>query len=166
MDQSNRLLQMADGRDCFLTPGKYSTLQVAVIEKFGPCFAPGAVVLYIRDKFGKEMIYEKDELEKLGIVTVRLDKLPDIILYHAGKDRLYFIEAGGAHRAITCKRKKVFEQICKNCNVARMHVTAFPDFRMYGKYASHIAWETEVWIAEMPEHMIHYNGDRYVAIHG
>ena len=25
---------------------------------------------------------------------------------------------------------------------------------------------TEVWIAEMPEHMIHYNGDRYVAVHG
>ncbi|MFS2517149.1 MULTISPECIES: BsuBI/PstI family type II restriction endonuclease [Parabacteroides] len=25
-----------------------------------------------------------------------------------------------------------------------------------------IAWETEVWIAENPGHMIHFNGDRFI----
>ena len=30
------------------------------------------------------------------------------------------------------------------------------------KRQEELAWETEVWIAEMPEHMIHLNGDRFM----
>jgi hypothetical protein len=29
-------------------------------------------------------------------------------------------------------------------------------------FGSHIAWESEVWIAEDPDHMIHFNGERFL----
>ena len=30
------------------------------------------------------------------------------------------------------------------------------------KYLDDISWETEVWIAETPSHMIHFNGERFL----
>jgi hypothetical protein len=30
------------------------------------------------------------------------------------------------------------------------------------KFARTIAWETEVWIADTPDHLIHYNGTRFL----
>ena len=47
----------------------------------------------------------------------------------------------------------------------KVYITAFPDFKTYKKFASTLAWETEVWIAEMPEHMIHLNGDKFIGPH-
>jgi adenine-specific DNA-methyltransferase len=41
-------------------------------------------------------------------------------------------------------------------------VTAFPDRVTFRKFAKDIAWETEVWIADNPDHMIHFNGDKFL----
>ena len=49
-----------------------------------------------------------------------------------------------------------------NVTAGKIFVTAFLDFKTYKKFAEELAWETEVWIAEMPEHMIHLNGDRFM----
>lgn len=35
----------------------------------------------------------------------------------------------------------------------------------FRKNAADIAWETEVWIADNPDHMIHFNGDRFLGPH-
>ena len=43
-------------------------------------------------------------------------------------------------------------------------VTAFLDKSTFKKFIADLAWETEVWIAEQPEHMIHLNGDRFLEI--
>lgn len=166
MDQSNQPLQLADGREYLLISEIYSPLQGAIIEKFGPYFAPGAVVLYNRDILSKVVIYERGELEKLGIAPVTLDELPDIILYHAVKDRLYFIEAGIIHQAITLKRRRELERISKNCKAARIFVSAFPNFNMYRKHAANIAWNSCVWLATNPEHTIYYDGQESFAVHG
>lgn len=157
---------MADGRECLLIPGKYSALQVAIIEKFGPRFVPGATVLHISDTPEITAIHEKDALEQLGIMAATPDELPDIVLHYALKDRLYFIEAGIVHQAITYRRKRELEQISKNCNAARVFVSAFPDFSMYGKYAIQIAWESHIWIATNPDHTIYYDGQESFAVHG
>ena len=41
-------------------------------------------------------------------------------------------------------------------------VTAFETRRAMQAFASQIAWESEVWIAEDPDHMIHFNGERFL----
>ena len=41
-------------------------------------------------------------------------------------------------------------------------ITAFPDRVTYREFAHDIAWETKVWIADAPEYMIHFNGDKFL----
>jgi hypothetical protein len=92
--------------------------------------------------------------------------LPDIILYEEAKNRLYLIEAVTSHGPVSPKRLIELEKLLKNCLAKRTYITAFHNLAEFKRHTPHIAWETEVWIAEMPEHMIHFNGDRYVAVHG
>ena len=53
---------------------------------------------------------------------------------------------------------KIYEKI----QAGKVYVTAFPDRTEFKKHVADIAWETEVWIAENPDHMIHFNGDRFI----
>jgi adenine-specific DNA-methyltransferase len=159
-------LKLADGTQIYLTPGKHNELQVAVIEKFGPRFAPDAVVLYLGDAANKFVIYERERLEQLGVPISIHDKLPDIILHHEAKNWLYLIEAVTSHEPVSHKRLFELEKLLKECNAKRVYISAFLEFAEFKRHTPQIAWETEAWIAEMPEHMIHYNGDRYIAVHG
>lgn len=54
------------------------------------------------------------------------------------------------------------EKLLEHCTAVRVYVTAFMDFNTFKKFVNEIAWETEVWIAEMPSHMIHFNGDKFL----
>lgn len=159
-------LKLADGNQFYLTPGKHNELQIAVIETFGPRFAPDATILYLGDAANKFVIYEKEKLEELGVPITMHDKLPDIILYEKTKNLLYLIEAVTSHGPVSHKRLFELEKLLKNCIPKRVYISAFLDFAEYGRHKSKIAWETEIWLAEIPEHMIHYNRDRYIGQHG
>lgn len=134
------------------------TLQVAIVEKFGPRYAPGAIVLYLGDAAIKFAIFERERLERLGVPITRHDKLPDIILYQEEKNWLFLIEAVTSHGPVSHKRKHELEKLLRGSPAVRVYVTAFPDFAEFRRHDRTIAWETHVWIAEIPEHMIHYNG--------
>ena len=159
-------LTLADGKQIYLAPGKHNELQIAVIEAFGPRFVPGSIVLYLGDAANKFVIYEKERLEGLGVPITMHDKLPDIILYDGVKNLLHLIEAVTSHGPVSHKRLFELEKLLKNCIPKRVYISAFLDFAEFGRHKSKIAWETEVWIAEIPEHMIHYNGERYIGQHG
>ena len=49
-----------------------------------------------------------------------------------------------------------------NVTAGKIFVTAFLDFTTFKKFSGQLAWETEVWIADMPNHMIHLNGDKFL----
>jgi len=159
-------VKLADGTQVYLTPGKHNELQIAVVELSGPRFAAASTVLYLGDSANKFVIFEQGHLAKLGVPITTHDKLPDIILYEEAKNRLYLIEAVTSHGPVSHKRLFEMEKLLKDCTAKRIYISAFPNFTEYKRHTTHIAWETEVWIAEMPEHMIHFNGDRYVAVHG
>lgn len=93
------------------------------------------------------------------------DKLPDIILYDEAKNWLYLIEAVTSHGPVSHKRKFELEQLLQQCSAQRVYVTAFLTFAEYKRHSNNIAWETEIWLAEIPEHMIHYNGERFLGPH-
>ncbi len=149
-----------------LQPGKHRELQIAIVEFFGLHFTPDSTVLYLGDVGNKSVIYEKEMLEELGVPVTAHGKLPDIILYDEAKNLLFLIEAVTSHGPIRPGRLFELERLLKNCIPKRIYISAFFDFAEYGRHKSKIAWETEVWIAEIPEHMIHYNGDRYMGQHG
>lgn len=96
------------------------------------------------------------------VPLTRHDKLPDIILYSETRDWLFLIEAVTSHGPVDPKRHREIEKVLKTCSTERVYVTAFLDLATFRKYAGEIAWETEVWVAEHPEHMIHFNGPKFL----
>ena len=60
--------------------------------------------------------------------------------------------------------KRILElaEMTKNATAGKTFVPAFLDFKTYKRFSETLAWETEVWIAEMPEHMIQLNGDKFL----
>ena len=155
-------LHLPDGAEVRLSPGKHNELQVAVIEKFGPHFAPGAEVLYVGDTAKKHVVCATEALSRLFIEICEHDKLPDVILYDREKNWLFLIEAVTSHGPVNPKRHTEIEAMLSNCIAERIYVTAFLDRGAFRKYAADIAWETEVWIAQSPGHMIHFNGPRFL----
>jgi hypothetical protein len=155
-------LCLADGSTVDLSPGEHNVLQVAIIEQFGPRFAPAAVVLYIGDTAKKHVIFESDQLASLGVPITEHDKLPDIVLYDPQKQWLFMIEAVTSHGPVSPKRHREIESLLGRSPAERIYVTAFLTISDFRKYAADIAWETEVWIAATPDHMIHFNGPRFL----
>jgi hypothetical protein len=145
-----------------LSPGKHNRLEVAVITEFRAHFAPDAEILYLGDTANKTLVLEAASLEKLGVLVTKHDKLPDIVLYSRPKRRLYLIEAVTSHGPVSPKRFAELEAVMSRCEEKRVYVSAFLDFKEFRRQIRNIAWETEVWVAEVPDHMIHFNGEDFL----
>nr|WP_242349615.1 BsuBI/PstI family type II restriction endonuclease [Mucispirillum schaedleri] len=137
-------------------------LQKAIIEEFAPRFTPKSECIYVGDTIKKDLIKKTEKLNLLRFSISLHDKLPDIILYSEEKNRIYFIESVTSVGPIEPKRIKEIESMTKNITAGKIYITAFLDFKTFKNFADIIAWETEIWIANMPEHMIHFNGDRFL----
>ncbi len=155
-------LTLPDKSIVYLSPGEHNVLQVAVVEELGPRFAPGAVVLYVGDTALKHVVYAEAELKQIGLPITEHDKLPDVVLYRHDKKWLYLIEAVTSHGPVSPKRHRELEKMLARCTADRVYITAFADIKGFRKYAADIAWETEVWIADNPDHMIHFNGPKFL----
>jgi len=164
-------ITLPSGEVIRLSAGKHNQLHADIVHEFCPRFAENSVVLYIGDtassrgEGGKLMILETGYLEKLGVPPMSHDKLPDVVVFDEKNEWLFLIEAVTSHGPVSLKRWIELEQALKDCKVGRVYVTAFPDRAEFRKNAADIAWETEVWIAEEPDHMIHFNGDRFLGPH-
>ena len=153
---------LPDGRNLRLSPGRHNEVQKAVIEQFAPRFTPGARLLYLGDTARKSLLVDEAGLAELGIPFTDHDKLPDVVLHDTGRDRLFLVEAVTSHGPVTPKRIVELEEMVSACPAAAVYVSAFPDFGEFRKHMKSIAWETEVWLSDAPDHMIHYNGDRFL----
>ncbi|MBA3986478.1 MAG: restriction endonuclease [Bacteroidota bacterium] len=155
-------VKLANGKELLFSPGKHNEVQIAIIEEFAPRFAPGSQLLYIGDTAKKDLYTDDKTLKKLGIPIDQHSKLPDVVLFDSKRNWLFLIEAVTSHGPVSPKRIVELEEMLKNCKVGKVYVSAFPDFKEFKKHTPEIAWETEVWVVEFPEHMIHFNGDRFM----
>lgn len=153
---------LPSGQGVHLSPGKHNRLQVSVITEFLAHFAPEARILYLGDTANKSLVVDRSILESLGVPVTAHDKLPDVVLYSAEKKRLYLVEAVTSHGPVSPKRFRELEGVLSRCMLRRVYVSAFPDFREFKRHLDDIAWETEVWLAETPSHMIHFNGESFL----
>lgn len=151
-----------NGLDFSFSAGKHNELQKAIIEEFAPRFAPNSECLYVGDTIEKDLVKNVDKLEKLGFEITLHDKMPDVVLYREDKDWIYFVESVTSVGPMDPKRILEIEEMTKDVKAGKVYVTAFLDFKTYKRFSENLAWETEVWIAEMPDHMIHLNGDRFM----
>ena len=141
---------------------KHNELQKAIIEEFAPRFAPNSECLYVGDTIEKDLVKNVEKLKELGFEITLHDKMPDVVLYREDKNWIYFIESVTSVGPMDPKRILEITEMTKDVMAGKIFVTAFLNFKTYKKFAEELAWETEVWIAEMPEHMIHLNGDRFM----
>ncbi|MDO6476395.1 BsuBI/PstI family type II restriction endonuclease [Alteromonas sp. 1_MG-2023] len=172
LDLAKIAVSLPNGSEIKLSPGAHNQLHADIVHEFCPRFVgEGGQVLYIgdtassRNEGGKYLILEVDILEKLSIPPMSHDKLPDVVVYDEKRNWLFLIEAVTSHGPIGPKRWIELEEMLSKSSVGRVYVTAFPDRTEFRRNAADIAWETEVWIADNPDHMIHFNGDRFLGPH-
>lgn len=146
-------------------PGEHNELQKAIIEEFLPRYGFGAEVLYVGDTQDKLKHLDSERLSTLGFFEMSNDKLPDILAYSADRNWLFLIEAVHSANPINEMRKRTLEQLTVGCTASIIYVTAFLSRDVFRKFARDIAWETEAWIAESPDHLIHFNGDKFLGPH-
>ncbi|MBQ2907548.1 MAG: restriction endonuclease [Bacteroidales bacterium] len=151
-----------NGIDFTFSKGEHNQLQKAIIEEFAPRFAPDAECLYVGDTIQKDLVKYDKRLKELGFEITVHDKMPDVILYRSDKDWLYFIEAVTSVGPIDSKRMQEILEMTERVSSGKIFITAFLDFKTYKKFSEQLAWETEIWLAESPDHMIHLNGDRFL----
>ncbi|MGB7442792.1 MAG: BsuBI/PstI family type II restriction endonuclease [Coleofasciculaceae cyanobacterium] len=155
-------LQIASGKTISLSPGGQNVLIEKIITEFCPLFTPGGKLIYIGDAGDKWAYFDSDALKALGVTVSTHGKMPDVVVHHLQKDWLVLIEAVTSHGPVDVKRRNELQELFKNSTAGLVFVTAFLNRRDMVKYLNDISWETEVWIAESPTHMIHFDGERFL----
>lgn len=155
-------VQVADGKKINLTPGDHSLLIKQIITEFAPRFAPNSEVIYVGDTGSKIGYFEDKRLADLGVTVDEHGKMPDVVLYVVEKDWLLLIESVTSHGPVDAKRYNELAELFAGSIPGLVCVTAFPDRAIMGRYLGEISWETEVWCADAPSHLIHFNGERFL----
>ncbi len=89
-------------------------------------------------------------------------KMPDVVVHHVKKNWLVLIEAVTSHGPVDGKRRDELGRLFAGSKAGLVFVTAFLDRAAMVRYLADISWETEVWVADAPSHLIHFNGERFL----
>ncbi|WP_433227935.1 BsuBI/PstI family type II restriction endonuclease [Actinomadura formosensis] len=161
--EMNRIpVNLPSGEPFTLSPGGQNVLIKQMIEEFCPRFTPGAEVLYVGDADAKWAWFEEERLAQLGVTVAYHGKMPDLIVYMADRGWLVLLEAASSHGPVDAKRHSELSSLFEGARPGLVYVSCFPDRREMRKYLREIAWETEVWCASDPSHLIHFNGERFL----
>lgn len=158
-------LTVAPGQQVTLSPGAHSELIQQICDRFGPHFVPGGKLLYVGDTGEKWGYFDEKLLNDLGVQVDNHGKMPDVVIFYPEKDWLILAEAVTSHGPVDGKRHRELEDLFETSRAGLVFVSAFPDRRTFTRYAEAISWETEVWIADNPSHLIHFNGARFLGPH-
>jgi hypothetical protein len=151
---------LSNGEDIKLLPGRQNVLVMKVIADFCALYTPAGHVLCVRGTEEKWSYLDPDALTEFGLTIEEHWKMPDIVVHHFEKNWLFLIEAINSNGLISPKRRQELKELFAGSKAGIVYVTAFLDRRTMIKYLDDISWETEVWIAESPTHLIHFNGGR------
>lgn len=161
--EQNRIpVEIAPGKEITLSPGEHSDLIRAIIEDFAPRFAPGSVLVYAGDTGDKWGYFDAVLLAELGVDVNSHGKMPDVVLHFTKKNWLLLVESVTSHGPVDGKRHAELAKLFAGSKAGLVYVTAFPNRAIMGRYLGEIAWETEVWVADAPSHLIHFNGSRFL----
>ena len=155
-------LKLASGAAIRLSAGGQNVLIQRIINDFCPRFTPGAKPVYVGDTGKKWAYFDPDHLRSLGIAIEEHGKMPDVVVHFTKRNWLVLIEAVTSHGPVNPKRLTELKSLFAGSKAGLVFVTAFLNRRGLLKYLGDIAWETEVWVADTPDHMIHFNGERFL----
>jgi adenine-specific DNA-methyltransferase len=155
-------ITLPSGNTLSLSPGGQNELIKLIVEEFCPRFTPGGSVLYVGDSGDKWAACDESKLAELGVKLNLHGKMPDVVVFHTARNWLILVEAVTTHGPVDAKRRAELQKLFKGSKAGLVYVTAFEDRATMVKYLNEISWETEVWVAVSPSHMIHFNGERFL----
>lgn len=158
-------IKLPSGHILDFSQGGHNQLQREILEEFLPRFGNGCTVLYVGDATDKYLLRQDDELFELGFFELTHDSLPDIVAYDREKNWIFLIEAFYTSGSMSEERIWELKKALKNCKADLVFVTAFTSKTDFKKNASDIGWESEVWTADNPDHLIHFNGGKFLGPH-
>ena len=156
-------VRLPDGEEINLTPGSHSELIKQIIAEFAPRFAPDSELIYVGDTGDKVGYFQDQRLAELGVADIdEHGKMPDVVLYFGTRNWLLLVESVTSHGPIDPKRHNELANLFSTARVGIVYVTAFPDRGVMARYLSDISWETEVWCADAPTHLVHFDGEQFL----
>ncbi|WP_044213094.1 BsuBI/PstI family type II restriction endonuclease [Flammeovirga sp. OC4] len=155
-------VSLPSGKKLTFSLGEHNDLQKAIIEEFLPRYGYGSEVLYVGDTSDKYLHLDEERLKDLNFFELSHEELPDVVAYSEEKNWLYLIEAVHSSGPISEIRLLQLQKLTKTCTADIVYVTAFLNRPKFRQFMPDIAWETEVWIADNPDHMVHFNGDKFM----
>jgi hypothetical protein len=153
---------LPDGTPVNLSPGGQNVLIKYMVEEFCSMFTPGGRVLYVGDADAKWAVFQENYLADLGITVNQHGKMPDLVVHMPDKNWLVLMEAASSHGPVDSKRREELATLFANSMAGLVYVSCFPSREEMRRYLAEIAWETEVWCADNPTHLIHFNGERFL----
>lgn len=155
-------VSMPDGRTISLSPGGQNLLMRQIVEEFCPRFTPGGSVLYIDDTDHALGTVLPDMAMGLPLKMPEHGKAPDLIVLDREHNWLFLMEACSTHGPIDVTRKRELLELFSDAGHGLVLVSCFPGRDIMRKYLSELAWETEAWCADSPDHLIHLDGKRFL----
>lgn len=155
-------VSLSRGKRISLSPGGQNVLVEKITDEFCERFTPGGHVIYVGDTEDKFAYFDEPLLKKLGVTIEAHGKMPDVVIYHRQKKWLVLVEAVTSHGPVDGKRRGELKRLFAGARPGLVFVTAFMDRKAMVKHLGDISWETEVWIADAPDHLIHFNGERFL----
>lgn len=155
-------VKVKDGKEILLSAGEHSELIKAIVEEFSSRFVPGGQLVYVGDTGEKVGYFDEELLASLGVKVDHHGKMPDAIIYDAKRNWLVLAEAVTSHGPVDGKRRDELKRLFGRASAGLVYVTAFPTRGVMARYLPEVAWETEVWVAEAPTHLVHFNGVRFL----
>ena len=156
---------LAGGGTVTLTAGGQNVLIKAIVEQFCPRWTPGGRILYVGDAGRDDPVFDTKGFEDLGVQLNKRGKLPDLVIYMTDRNWLVLVEAASSHGPVDGKRHVELAKLFADCTAGLVYVSCFPSRAVMRKFLADISWETEVWCAEDPTHLIHFNGERFLGPH-
>ena len=151
-----------DGATLALSPGRHNVLIGRIINDFCPQWTPGAHLLYVGDTQQKFAVYDEEAFTQLGVTIDVHGKMPDLVVHSAENNWLVLIEAVTSHGPVDAKRHEELQEMFSGSTATLLFVTAFLDRHTMAKFTAGISWETEVWVADAPSHLIHFDGKHFL----
>jgi adenine-specific DNA-methyltransferase len=155
-------VNLPNGQAIQLSSGGQNLLIKDILEKFCPRFTPGGMVLYVGDAGDKFIVNETQRFREIGVELDPHGKMPDLVVHYEEQGWLVLVEAVTSHGPVNLKRRNELKRLFQASSEGLVFVTAFSSRKEMTRYLAEISWETEVWVADQPDHMIHFNGERFL----
>lgn len=159
-------VRVATGLEITLSPGEHSQLLKQIIEAFAPRFVPDGQLVYVGDTGDKWAYFDARLLDSLGVTVDPHGKMPDVVIYDEQKGWLLLVEAVTSHGPVNPKRRIELQELFAPVQDSLVYVTVFATRGSMARHVKDISWATEVWVADDPTHLIHFDGVRFLGPYG